>query len=154
MSLLLLCVCLGLLSTKSPRHIPSTQSRVSHAEGSNCLEARPKAPSPHPTIPTNSHPSGTPFPIRLKREDRSNSRHKNIQRRTNVNWHGCASLSQHVSIACSIKTLQRCQKLTSATVAITALNIPMIRFHPIAMPLPVPRCALGSTSGVYAYNVP
>jgi hypothetical protein len=107
-----------------------------------------------PNHPNQLHPSGTPFPIRLKREDRSNSRHKNIQRRTNVNWHGCASLSQHVSIACSIKTLQRCQKLTSATVAITALNIPMIRFHPIAMPLPVPRCALGSTSGVYAYNVP
>jgi hypothetical protein len=46
------------------------------------------------------------------------------------------------------------EELTSATVAITADSIPMMRFHPIAIPFPVPRCALGSTSGVYAYSVP
>lgn len=29
----------------------------------------------------------------------------------------------------------------------------MMRFQPMAMPFPVPRCALGKTSGVYPYRV-
>jgi hypothetical protein len=46
------------------------------------------------------------------------------------------------------------EELTPASVAITALMMPMMRFPATAMPLPVPRCALGRTSGVYAYSVP
>lgn len=39
-------------------------------------------------------------------------------------------------------------------VATTALIMPISLLNPMEMPLPVPRCAEGRTSGVYAYNVP
>ena len=83
----------------------------------------------------------------LEREDHRNNCHENVERCADVDWHRSVGLWL-VSVIVGNK-IERA-RLTFATVAMTALKIPIIRLNPIAIPFPVPLWALGSTSGVYA----
>jgi hypothetical protein len=68
--------------------------------------------------------------------------------------HNVSKFFSDIQPAKQSRRANRESELTPATVAITALKIPITLFHPIAIPFPVPLCALGRTSGVYAYSVP
>jgi len=86
----------------------------------------------------------TSHPHRLIRKRSRNNRHNNIQRRTQINrdWRRCIRSPALLSAY----NISHFHFPTHA--ATPALTIPIILFNPIEIPLPVPLCAEGRTSGV------